>query len=236
MGVRRSAGRGDGMNGRRVVTTISITLGIVLVVALALAGWRLLNDKEVLPEPAPVVTPSPPAPAAVPTPSAAPAPERLDPCTRWPRRSFVPDQIIVRGVTSAASVLPLPRDGRYVPGVPPTSDKTSFAWDLGGVEPGSTAGHVLLNTHTWPDGSASGNLLLDGLDVGGRLVMRGEGRAACYEVTRRVEVPVEDGYPGWDADDGPPEVVIVVCSGVRRGPGDWSHRTLWFAEPVGRSA
>jgi len=27
-------------------------------------------------------------------------------------------------------------------------------------------------------------------------------------------------------------VVIVVCSGERLGPGDWTHRTLWFASPV----
>jgi hypothetical protein len=24
----------------------------------------------------------------------------------------------------------------------------------------------------------------------------------------------------------------MVCSGVRRGPGDWAERTVWFASPV----
>jgi hypothetical protein len=77
-----------------------------------------------------------------------------------------------------------------------------------------------------------GNRLLDALQVGDDLRLGRPGKVACYRVTDRVEVRVEDGSPGWSAKDGPPQVVIVVCSGERRGPGDWSHRTLWFAEPL----
>lgn len=88
-------------------------------------------------------------------------------------------------------------------------------------------------TDTWPNGAAMGNRLLDRLQVGDELRLEGEdGAFACYRVGERVEVPVEEGYPGWSATDGPPQVVIVVCSGERRGPGDWSHRTLWFADQV----
>ena len=31
--------------------------------------------------------------------------------------------------------------------------------------------------------------------------------------------------------DGPPRLGIVVCSGKRTGPGQWSKRTVWFAKP-----
>ena len=50
-----------------------------------------------------------------------------------------------------------PRD-RSVPG---NREGPPQAGDRGGVEPGSRKGHVLLNTHTWPDGSAMGNRLLE---------------------------------------------------------------------------
>lgn len=199
----------------------------VLVVALvvALLVWWLSRDEEREP---PIVAPTPSL-----TPSQTPSPTvRADPCATQARAGFVPTTISVEGVTRRAEVVGLPRDGAGVVGVPPIDDKDVFAWDLGGVEPGSAEGHVLLNTHTWPDGSAMGNQLLDALQVGDGLQLGRPGKVACYRVSERVEVRVEDGYPGWSATDGPSQVVIVVCSGERRGPGDWSHRTLWFADPV----
>lgn len=199
----------------------------VLVVALvvALLVWWLSRDEEREP---PIVAPTPSL-----TPSQNPSPTvRADPCATQARAGFVPTTISVEGVTRRAEVVGLPRDGAGVVGVPPIDDKDVFAWDLGGVEPGSAEGHVLLNTHTWPDGSAMGNQLLDALQVGDGLQLGRPGKVACYRVSERVEVRVEDGYPGWSATDGPSQVVIVVCSGERRGPGDWSHRTLWFADPV----
>lgn len=205
-------------------------MGIAGAVALLLVAglvWWLLRDDP----PAPEAARPQPAPTS-PAPSPAPAPPR-DACADQSRRGFVPTAFTVPGVVRRAEVRALPRDAQGVPGVPPVAAKDVVAWDLGGIEPGSRTGHVLLNAHTWPDGTALGNRLLDGLHEGGRIVLRGAGgKVACYRVSERTEVRVEDGYPGWDAVDGSPEVVIVVCSGVRRGPGDWSHRTLWFARPV----
>jgi hypothetical protein len=53
-------------------------------------------------------------------------------------------------------------------------------------------------------------------------------------VTERTEVPF--AAPGGRVYDteGPPQAVIIVCSGVRTGPGHWTQRTLWFARPVER--
>lgn len=204
-------------------------LGIAGAVALlVVAGivWWLLRAEPPAPE---AVSPQPGPLTATP----APSPPPRDVCDGQARRGFVPTAFSVPGVVRRAEVRGLPRDAQGVPGVPPVSDKDVVAWDLGGIEPGSRAGHVLLNAHTWPDGAALGNRLLDGLREGGRIVLRGAGgKVACYRVSAREEVRAEDGYPGWDAVDGSPEVVIVVCSGVRRGPGDWSHRTLWFARPA----
>lgn len=218
-----------------------VTAGAVVIVLLvALLGWWLTDGED--PEQPVVVSPNPVATRTdgpSPTPSPTPRPSQRPRCAPQPGGGFVPTRVGVEGVVRGAEVMGVPRDEAGIPGVPPVERKDVFAWDLGGVEPGSRRGHVLLNAHTWPDGSALGNHLLDGLQVGDRIELSRRGRLACYRVTERVEVAVEDGYPGWTTEEGPPQVVIVVCSGVRRGPGDWSHRTLWFADlvdPSGRAA
>jgi sortase (surface protein transpeptidase) len=120
-----------------------------------------------------------------------------------------------------------------VPGVPPTSAKHSFAWDRPpGIKPGADRGNVLLNAHTWPDGSAVGNEMLDELYKGDRIVLRGARSELCYTVTQRIEVRFADGYPPYFDRNGSPKVALIVCSGKRLGPGDWTHRTIWFAEPT----
>lgn len=156
-------------------------------------------------------------------------------CATPAARPFVPTRISVPGVVPGADVVAVPRDDRGVTGVLPLSEKTRFAWDLGGIEPGERRGNVLLNTHTWPDGSALGNALLDGLDLGDRVVLSGEGRTLCYRVTQRIQVRAADGYPPYYDADGPPRVAIIVCSGRRTGPGQWTHRTIWFARPTTRT-
>ena len=121
-----------------------------------------------------------------------------------------------------------------MPGVPPltSTGKFQFAWDREqGIRPGDPAGNVLLNAHTWPDGSALGNHLLAELQRGDRIVVRGGTARLCYRVTERVEVLAERGMPRYYARDGSPQLAIVVCSGRRLGPGVWEKRTVWFASP-----
>jgi len=128
-----------------------------------------------------------------------------------------------------------PRDANGVPGIPPLTDagKSVFAWDREqGIRPGDPAGNVLLNAHTWPDGSALGNQLLAGLRRGDQIVVRGVEARLCYRVTERVEVLAERGLPRYYTADGPPQLAIVVCSGRRLGPGLWEKRTVWFASPA----
>lgn len=205
----------------------AVAAAVVLLVALL--AWWLLRDDE--PEPTVAPDPVPTTPTPTPTPTVPPP---TGPCAVQATTGFEPTRIAIPGVVRRAQVFGVPRTAAGVVGVLPHTDNQNFAWDLGGIEPGSSEGHVLINTHTWPDGSAMGNRLLDELQVGATIRLEDDDTdVACYRVTKRDEVPAKDGYPGWAAKDGPSQMVIVVCSGQRLGPGEWTHRTLWFADPVG---
>lgn len=157
-------------------------------------------------------------------------------CHRPPARPFVPTRITVPRVTTNAEVLALPRDANNVPQAPPISSKgkTQFAWDEPTIKPGAPKGNVLINAHTWPDGTALGNHLLEELRVGGLIVVRGEGGAElCYIVTKRDVIVASDGSWEYYEQNGPPQIALIVCSPPRLGPGNWKHRTIWYASPVG---
>jgi hypothetical protein len=145
--------------------------------------------------------------------------------------TFAPTGIRITGLD--LPVLALPRDSRNVPGVPPLSAKFDVAWDEPGVWPGEPRGNVLLNTHTWPDGSALGNRFLADLHEGDRFILTRGASRLCYQVTDRIEVPVDHAPLARVYDTtGRPQAVIIVCSGTRLGPEQWTKRTLWFASPV----
>ena len=173
-----------------------------------------------------------PTPEVLPTPAVAPRTTiSPSPCCSTATKPFVPTDITITGLD--VPVLRLGRDENNVPGVPPLSAKFDVAWDAPGVQPGERRGNVLLNTHTWPDGSSLGNRFLDQLQEGDRFVLRNGEVQLCYRVTERTEVSIEN--PPLDRvydDEGPPQAVMIVCSGTRLGPGQWTHRTLWFATPL----
>ena len=181
-------------------------------------------------------TPSEPSESSESSGSAKPA---ATSCSPVARRPFGPQHITVPGVTRNADVLRPPREDN-VPGTPPltTYGKTVFAYDLAqGVEPGDPAGNVLLNAHTWPNGTALGNRLLAGLQEGDKIIVQGDGAARlCYRVTERVEVLASKGLARYYDQSGPPQLAIVVCSGRRLGPGLWEKRTVWFASPTATAA
>lgn len=209
---------------RRPAWIATATAAVVLA-ACALAWWLLGSDSD------PVPAPDAGQPVATSTrPAATLAPER-GPCES--ARPFTPHRIAIEGVVDRAEVVGVARDDRGVTGVLPYTNKVDVAWDVGGIRPGDRRGNVLLNTHTWPDGSALGNAMLDGLDRGDRIVLKGSsGARLCYQVTRRVEVLASKRFPAYYREDGPPQIAFIVCSGTRSGAGEWSHRTIWFARPV----
>lgn len=219
--------------------TAAVATAVVVAVALAvgLAWWVVARDEPTPPSAGERVDPtaSPSAsPPSSPPPSSSTSPSP-DPACDDVSRAFAPKAITVPGVARGVAVLAPPRDANGVPGVPPLSGdgKAVFAWDREqGIRPGDTKGNVLLNAHTWPDGSALGNRLLADLQVGDRMVVHGGRSRLCYRVTERVEVPADQRMLRYYKKDGPPQLAIVVCSGRRLGPGQWEKRTVWFASPA----
>lgn len=217
---------------KRLTTAIVIAALLVVVVVAAAAIWW---PKDTGPEQnaAPKIAATSPAPTRSPTPSSSPS---APTCASGARKAFVPTTISVDHVTDRSTVLAVPRDSAGTPGIPPlTSEgKQQFAWDAPGIKPGAPIGNVILDAHTWPDGSAIGNRLLDRFHEKDELILKGDhGQRLCYRVTDRIEVPANDAPADRVYDrTGKHQVVIIVCSGNRRGPEDWTHRTLWFASPV----
>ena len=169
-------------------------------------------------------------PAPAPTPSASAAPH----CSTA-LGALVPTSVSIPGVDKSITVLPMARDSYDVPGTPPLTSlgKTEMAFDLGsGIKPGDAAGNALLNAHTWPDGSALGNKLLAKLQKGDQIVVHGALGQICYQVNDRVEVPADDDGKRYFAKTGAPQIALIVCSGQRVGPGEWTMRTIWYASPV----
>lgn len=193
-----------------------VTAALVVAIILGMLWWLGRENEEVV-EPPSLTLPA----------------ETLSPkCSAT--KPFRPVTAVITGLE--ATVIALPRDSRNIPRTPPltTAGKTQVAWDQPpGVRPGAARGNVLLNTHTWPDGSALGNRLLDRLHEDDVFELRGpRGQRLCYRVTDRVEVPAAAGFPRYYADTGKPQAAIIVCSGERLGPDNWTHRTIWFASPV----
>lgn len=156
-----------------------------------------------------------------------------------PASSFRPASVAIAGVARSIPVIAAHRDDAGVPGVPPLTDagKHELAWDSGGIRPGDRHGHVLMNAHTWPDGSALGNALLGHLHVDDLIVVRSaQGAHQCYRVAQRLDVPFPDTphrvVARYYATTGEPRLALIACSGRHLGPGEWTQRTLWFARPV----
>lgn len=202
------------------------TLVALLVATLIALVWTFWPSPEVA------------APEAVepPAPQKVVAGSVLKPsvCGRPATKPFVPTTITVDQVATNAPVLALPRDGNNVPQAPSLSaaGKSQFAWDQPTLAPGSPKGNVLINAHTYPDGSALGNQLLDHFEVGDRIIVRGANAELCYQVTKRVVIEAADGSFEYYVQDGPPQLALIVCSPPRLGPGNWKNRTIWYASPI----
>lgn len=206
--------------------TSATTLALLLLPALLVSGEAAAQTAESSPA---TITASP-ATATTSATSARTTGSAI--CSHNSRRSFSPAKATVGHVGRNITVYAMGRGSGGVPLPPPlsTSGKNSFAWDKYGPKPGSAYGNVRFTAHTFPDGSALGNRLLSRLRVGARIVLRGENATLCYRVKRKMVVsPTHLG--GYYGTTGKPRLAIVVCSGKRLGPGEWTTRTVWFARP-----
>lgn len=155
-------------------------------------------------------------------------------CPSTLNKPLTPRRITIPKITYRAKVVMPPREAGRVPGDPPLTDagKEMFAFDkYTGIYPGSTFGVVRMNAHVWPDGSAVGNRMLKKMKIGKRIVVLGKTKKICYRVVDKVVVDADKTLLRYYRLDGPPRLGIVVCSGKRTGPGQWSKRTVWFAKP-----
>ena len=223
MGVRLARHQKDAQGRYRAPSRVlALTAAAVLGSAFPV-GSALAAD--------PIPLPLPPLPLPPPL-----GPD-VDPRCSTAAQPFTPTSVTISDLDQTVPVIALHRDGRGAPGTAPTTreGKTVMAFDLdSGIRPGDREGNALLNAHTWPDGSAIGNSLLAELDEGDRVVAGSDQGTICYQVSERVEVPADsrEAAERYFARSGPPQLAIVVCSGERLGPGDWTHRTIWYAAPV----
>lgn len=139
------------------------------------------------------------------------------------------------GLDATYDVVPVKRRPDGSIGSPPLSRKGKqlLGWDPF-TRPGEGSGSVIFDAHTWPDGSALGNALLEKMHPGQTIAVQGgDGQQVCYEITDRRSypagrVPRKKLFRHWGSE----QLVVVVCSGKRLGPGAWSRRTIWRARPM----
>ena len=216
--------------GRFRTPPLAVAVALIAVLASPLPGG-----------PARAADPFPPPLPPIPLPPPLGPGRDVDPPCSTAKKPFVPTSVTFSDLDGAVPVIALHRERRNAPGTPPTTRKGKWvlAFDLdSGVRPGDRKGNALFNAHTWPDGSAIGNSLLAELDEGDRIVAGADQGTLCYRVSDRVEVHVASRKAArkaakrYFARKGAPQLAIVVCSGERRGPGKWTHRTIWYASPV----
>ncbi len=146
---------------------------------------------------------------------------------------FKPKRVAISGLGGWFRVTKVGRTRSGEMGTPPLS--SSGKWTVGWYpsrKPGARAGAVPLNAHTWPNGSALGNVMLRKLRKGSIVWLQGKSRAACYRIVKRAtyprrKAPLKKIVGAW----GEPRLSITVCSGKRLGSHNWTHRTVWYAVP-----
>lgn len=221
---------------RRALGTAAVALALVAV-GITVAVWPDAPDPGRAARATSTPTPTPTDSSA----SASPAEpsdggvKALAACRHGAREPFSPENVAVPGVGEfdVQSLARVEDESGGISSAGPTNDNPSvFAWDNESAEVGAR-GNVLFTAHTFrKKSSALGNRLLKELHRGEVLAVAGNGdEVACYRVTERLEVEVED-YPVDRVylDETADQAVITVCSDF--DGGDWARRTLWFLEPV----
>jgi hypothetical protein len=150
-------------------------------------------------------------------------------CTT-PKTTFKPTKAAIPGVVGVRTVITVRRTRSGAIGTPPisTRGKKVFGRDAE-TRAGDRHHTVIMDAHTWPDGSALGNALLKRLHSGAAIrLTRGKGHLACYRVTKRTSYP-RSKLPMARIYSGEGRLAIIVCSGKRISAGNWTRRTVWFA-------
>jgi len=202
----------------------------VLIAVSALAAWVFRS-----PARPPVVARAPAAPEKV---LVRRDPSSVKSCVTSATRPFAPVSAVLRDGHAIEMYAAQREPGGVIPGVAPLTrwGKGVFAWDEPGVLPGSRSGVVVLDAHSWPDGTALGNWLMTNLKLGQTLILTGSNnQRQCYRITaQRVypwqKVPWQQTY-GPYPPNGPALLTITICYWPRLGPDNWANREIWVATP-----
>ena len=153
-------------------------------------------------------------------------------CKR-PAHGFVPTKAGIPAIGRTVKVIQVKRTSSGAIGAGPVSQSGKWLMAMDPKRhPGGHRGTVILSGHTWPDGSALGNAMLEHLWTGNGIILAGAHDTACYRINRRKSYPANQVPSKYIfRPEGPEQVVIVACSGKRLGPGNWTRRTVWFATP-----
>lgn len=204
--------------------SVAVALGVV---ALLVGGIFVVREVR-----APKAEEAAPAPVTTPFETPTPTPKT---CTTSDG-GFVASSMKIEAYNMTSHVLSLGQDDNGAAAAPPKNDKNGTGWYNRGPKPGSDKGNIVLTIHTWHQGGALGNRLLNNTPaVGSKFVMSdAKGNQACYSYTGKKKISVADYDPNSDIlynDHGKPQIAIIVCDDYA-GPDDWRSRVIFYAEKV----
>ncbi len=151
------------------------------------------------------------------------------------RRPIVPKTFMIDRTGVSSPMLSLGLDGS-APAAPPKNQPYTVGWYRGGPAIGAAKGNAILTAHTYRQGGALGNDLVEGgLQVGDRIRVVGvDGSVQCYTYTGSTKVWVKDYKPGstvMDNPNGPHQLALVVCWDFDWNTQEWRSRIILYAAP-----
>ncbi len=142
------------------------------------------------------------------------------------------------GVDASIVTLSLTAEGDL--GTPSDQDKTSAGW-FPSVLAGAARGTVLMDGHTYHDGSAIFRPTFK-QQVRAAMVMRlscSDGHAFSYRISEVALDVSPDAFPAFVAtralysSDGPPQLVVITCTDYNATRRVWDNRAILIATPIG---
>lgn len=226
-----------------------IRYAVIAVVAVVLAALVYYLSKpdgqsaEPLPTGSVSMATDPPesrSPAPVESPSVVDSPPAR--CVTTATKGFTPTRYTIESLDVDEPVVSLPlTDDGSIP-APPKSEARAAAWWNEGPAPGDDEGRVILSIHTYRNGGALGNELLDEktdktpLKKGDLIVLHDdEGHTACYEYADFTEIVAADYDPDSDVmlkEDGSPSLVLIICTAFDWDTEIWENRALFYADAI----
>ncbi len=226
---------GDPEEEKSKKSLIAVIIGIVLAVLVAVfAAFQLLGKDKSEPENnVPVTTAAAPS-TVVDEPPAHPGCEVQKP--------VVPVRMQVESRGWDIPVISLGFDeSTGAAQVPPPDDPNLAGWYSEGMKPGDATGHAVFPVHTYRNGGAIGNKMLDpetGFQEGDIIKITGEdGTVLCFEYTGALKI--KDSEYEYNPDDdvlydtkGKPELAIIVCDDFDWNTEEWETRVIFYASPI----